>query len=140
MKIKDLKRDVLLEFSTGYNIEDHPNYDPDEERDYIARTIDEHRVEDPLEPGTDLLTLQDRLTLASLAYSGLVQEKPPAAILAEVNEFRELFYKARLAVKYPHDTAGDPSYAEALQNMLEIYHIMDPDYDPIDDTDIGRRS
>ncbi len=130
----------MEELLSGDDIEALPQYDEDEENEYLARTAPLYQVEDPFQPGSPLFTVQDLLTIAMIGYRALLVGEPAAQVLASVNEFRDMFYRGRLAMKYPHETSHDPKYQDGLEGMIEVYHLADPDYDPFTDGDAGARN
>lgn len=140
MKINDLTRvPKLTESLSGDDIESLPGYDEDAEFDYISKVAVELQITDP-NNGEPLLTAQDLMTIGMIGYRALLINEPRDKVLADINDWRNMFYLARMGLKYPHETANDPKYQEAIESMLEAYHMAFPDYDPISDTELGPRN
>lgn len=133
MKIKDLSVDskkLLEDLRDLASVENLPGYSQEGEDEYLSRTAHEWRVADPLDPSTELLWDTDCLLLAMIAYQALLAGESQQEVLDSVNGYRDIFYRGRLAMKYPQQTAGDPKYQDGLEEMFEICHILDPTYDP----------
>lgn len=109
--------------------EDLPGYDRDEETDYVQRTYQTYQVIDPNDQ-QPVLVQMDLISIAALAYRFLLDNEPKEKILADINAMRELFYKARMAIKYPNETSHDPEYADAAQWLIDFYNESDPTIDP----------